>query len=31
MDTKEKLLNNILICKEFLDDIEKEVRRVNEG
>ena len=30
MDTKEKLLNNILICKELLDDIEKEVGKIYE-
>lgn len=25
---KEKLLNNILICKDFLNDIEKEVKKI---
>lgn len=25
---KEKLLNNILICKDFLNDIEKEVEKI---
>ena len=30
MDIKEKLLINILICKSLLDDIEKEVKEVEE-
>lgn len=25
---KEKLLNNILICKDFISDIEKEVEKI---
>ena len=31
MDTKEKLLNNILICREFLDDFEKEIEKTYEN
>ncbi|MEJ8752630.1 hypothetical protein WKS98_08390 [Lagierella sp. ICN-221743] len=27
---KEKLLNNILICKDFLNDIEKEVEKIGK-
>lgn len=30
MDIKEKLLNNILICKELLNDFEKEVEKVGK-
>lgn len=28
---KEKLLNNILICKEFISDIEKEVEKIGKS
>lgn len=28
---KEKLLNNILICKDFINDIEKEVEKIGKS
>lgn len=28
---KEKLLNNILICKDFIGDIEKEVEKIGKS
>lgn len=28
---KEKLLNNILICKDLIDDIEKEVEKIGKS